>query len=391
MKKFLIISLFFLSFIPVIVAADPTNIDPDVGTTLTTNCPSDTPDCYQLLEPIKLSDELTINSIDTAVNAAEGGGIGGFMNFLFEVAIGIAGVLGVVMLVYYGFRYAANDKNINEFSQLREKVTNVVLGLLLLLGTFVILKTINPDLLIVEPVFSPVELKLESTVSISDTDYQAITGTTKLNPTAYDTMAKDVATSQGVEYCVLKVMLERESKGDPGAIGYDENTRSTSVPSRIAFINSQKKYSGETFIKDSNLIKKKGFVNNGTFDPKREDLGLDWRFSKGIGLTQITFFPNGYFSAGYKVNPPAWETRTSIIKRELYPGGPTHTPRQMIDAKTNLEAGAKLWKYYYQKCGSIIGGWRAWGAGSCNANNGFINTEAPIRTQLYNDCKKANP
>ena len=160
MKKFLIISLFFLSFIPVIVAADPTNIDPDVGTTLTTNCPSDTPDCYQLLEPIKLSDELTINSIDTAVNAAEGGGIGGFMNFLFEVAIGIAGVLGVVMLVYYGFRYAANDKNINEFSQLREKVTNVVLGLLLLLGTFVILKTINPDLLIVEPDIDSVGFEL---------------------------------------------------------------------------------------------------------------------------------------------------------------------------------------------------------------------------------------
>jgi hypothetical protein len=138
----------------------PSEFTPDPTPTLTTNCPSDTPDCYQLLEPIKLSDELTINSIDTAVNAAEGGGIGGFMNFLFEVAIGIAGVLGVVMLVYYGFRYAANDKNINEFSQLREKVTNVVLGLLLLLGTFVILKTINPDLLIVEPDIDSVGFEL---------------------------------------------------------------------------------------------------------------------------------------------------------------------------------------------------------------------------------------
>jgi hypothetical protein len=55
------------------------------------------------------------------------------------------------MLTIYGFQYAANDKNIATFEVLKEKITKVILGLLLLLGIFVILNTINPDLLIVEP------------------------------------------------------------------------------------------------------------------------------------------------------------------------------------------------------------------------------------------------
>jgi hypothetical protein len=55
------------------------------------------------------------------------------------------------MLTIYGFQYAANDKNIATFEVLKERITKVILGLLLLLGIFVILNTINPDLLIVEP------------------------------------------------------------------------------------------------------------------------------------------------------------------------------------------------------------------------------------------------
>lgn len=132
-----------------------TIVDPTLNPTFLnqpTNCPQGVTgvDCYQLLEPIPLASG-PVTSIDTTAQGQDSQGLGGFINFMFEIGIGIAGVIAVVMLVIYGFRYAANDKNISEFSNLREKITNVILGLLLLLGTFVILKTINPDLLIVEP------------------------------------------------------------------------------------------------------------------------------------------------------------------------------------------------------------------------------------------------
>jgi hypothetical protein len=68
------------------------------------------------------------------------------------------------MLTIYGFQYAANDKNIATFEVLKERITKVMLGLLLLLGIFVILNTINPDLLILEPEIAKVGLEIEATI-----------------------------------------------------------------------------------------------------------------------------------------------------------------------------------------------------------------------------------
>jgi hypothetical protein len=86
--------------------------------------------------------------------------------FAFEIGVGVAGVLGVVMLTIYGFQYAANDKNIATFEILKEKITKVILGLLLLLGIFVILNTINPDLLIVEPSIEVQKLSIEDQLAV---------------------------------------------------------------------------------------------------------------------------------------------------------------------------------------------------------------------------------
>ncbi|HQV65038.1 MAG TPA: hypothetical protein PKZ56_02315, partial [Candidatus Paceibacterota bacterium] len=102
-------------------------------------------------------------SIDTTSSGSDG--IGGFINFIFQIGLGVAGVIGVVMLTVYGFQYAANDKNVQTFAQLKEKILGVVMGLLLLLGIFVILKTINPDLLIVEPEIPEVPFAVEDRAS----------------------------------------------------------------------------------------------------------------------------------------------------------------------------------------------------------------------------------
>lgn len=129
-----------------------TTITPTVNpsNSLLTPC-ADGSDCYQLLEPLPTADPTKdLTNIDVNATGSEGG-IGGFINFAMELGIGIAGVLGVVMLVIYGFQYAANDQNVGNFEVVKKKITNVVLGLMLLLGITIILRTINPDLLIVEP------------------------------------------------------------------------------------------------------------------------------------------------------------------------------------------------------------------------------------------------
>ncbi len=162
MKKYLIYSigflLFFSSFLPATTFAQTNEVTPVIAPTgtpvigsYTGNCdPSKDENCYQFLEALPTS-EGDLTSVNTGADKKKGTGLGEFIMFAFEIGVGIAGVLGVVMLTIYGFQYAANDKNIANFEVLKEKITKVILGLLLLLGIFVILNTINPDLLIVEP------------------------------------------------------------------------------------------------------------------------------------------------------------------------------------------------------------------------------------------------
>ena len=149
--------LFYLSVVALLFSGATVYAQTPVNPTLNTQNPFITPcedttsdDCYTLIEPLPGSDGKDIGSI-TLTGTGNNQGLGGFINFAMELGIGVAGLLGVIMLVIYGFQYAAEDKNIQTFAQLREKITKVILGLLLLLGITIILKTINPDLLIVEP------------------------------------------------------------------------------------------------------------------------------------------------------------------------------------------------------------------------------------------------
>jgi hypothetical protein len=170
-KKYIVLASIFCSLFifghQVIAQNDPTVVVPPVITTDPTpvigsykgNCnPTTDENCYQFLEALPTS-EGDLTSVNTGVIGQEGKGLGGFIMFAFEIGVGIAGVMGVVMLTIYGFQYAANDKNIATFEVLKDRITKVVLGLLLLLGIFVILNTINPDLLIVEPSIKVQEIK----------------------------------------------------------------------------------------------------------------------------------------------------------------------------------------------------------------------------------------
>ena len=206
MKKFVALIIYSTLLVPgvFIFAQGVTQVDPTLNPTFLnqpTNCPQGVTgvDCYQLLEPIPLASG-PVTSIDTTAQGQDSQGLGGFINFMFEIGIGIAGVIAVVMLVIYGFRYAANDKNISEFSNLREKITNVILGLLLLLGTFVILKTINPDLLIVEPAIDVAKLSIDEQGDGTDPG-NTITGDQPVSGVKTLACPAGIVTVKGINIC----------------------------------------------------------------------------------------------------------------------------------------------------------------------------------------------
>jgi hypothetical protein len=69
-----------------------------------------------------------------------------FFNYLFMAAIAAGAALAVLRLGYAGIMYMMTDL-ISSKQNARQMISEVVLGLLLLLAVWIILNQINPDLL----------------------------------------------------------------------------------------------------------------------------------------------------------------------------------------------------------------------------------------------------
>jgi len=72
--------------------------------------------------------------------------MGDYFNTIFTLAIGLCGVLAVIMIVIGGVQYMG-DESIFGKTEAKSRITSAVLGLLIALGSYALLNTINPDLL----------------------------------------------------------------------------------------------------------------------------------------------------------------------------------------------------------------------------------------------------
>ncbi len=91
-------------------------------------------DTYKLLAPIGKITEVKTNNI------------GNYFSLFFKLAIGLAGVLAVVMLVVGGIQWMGSESVFGKVNA-KEQITSALLGLLIALGSYALLNTINPDLL----------------------------------------------------------------------------------------------------------------------------------------------------------------------------------------------------------------------------------------------------
>lgn len=71
--------------------------------------------------------------------------LGDYVNFIFKLALGVLMVLSVIMIIIAGVQYMTVE-SIYGKSNARSRITNAVTGLLVALGIFIILSTINPRL-----------------------------------------------------------------------------------------------------------------------------------------------------------------------------------------------------------------------------------------------------
>ncbi len=89
---------------------------------------------YKFLAPLLGLSEVTGNE-----------GVATFLEKVFIIMISLAGVLAVLSLIFAGFQYITTGV-FSVKTDAKDRIWNSILGLLLALGAFVILNTINPDL-----------------------------------------------------------------------------------------------------------------------------------------------------------------------------------------------------------------------------------------------------
>lgn len=87
---------------------------------------------YKLLEPLPI--------VGTNVS-----NFGVYLSQMFKLAISIAAVLAVLQLSIGGFKYMSEETFTGK-SDAKERITNALYGLVLILASYLLLNTINPDL-----------------------------------------------------------------------------------------------------------------------------------------------------------------------------------------------------------------------------------------------------
>ncbi|MFA6050485.1 MAG: pilin [Candidatus Paceibacterota bacterium] len=94
--------------------------------------------------------------------------LGPYMKKLYNFLIGAAAALAVIMVIWGGVEYMTTDA-IGHQEEGKQKIQNAILGLLLALSSYIILQTINRDLLNLN--FDPKLEKIDSKLLTPDKNY----------------------------------------------------------------------------------------------------------------------------------------------------------------------------------------------------------------------------
>jgi hypothetical protein len=72
--------------------------------------------------------------------------LGEYISTLYQYLLYVAGVLAVIVIMVGGFQWITAGGNQSKIGEAKERVTSAIIGLFLALGSYLLLFTINPDL-----------------------------------------------------------------------------------------------------------------------------------------------------------------------------------------------------------------------------------------------------
>lgn len=151
--------------------SNPIPIEPD-------EAPVSSDETYTLLAPIGSLTEVKSAGGTCLTNKEISNGIGCYLNTIFLIAIGLCGALAVIMIIISGVQYMG-DESVFGKTEAKSKILSAILGLLIALGSYALLKTINPDLTGSNGVtIDQVEAEIDEDPILSDANTPVPTGAT---------------------------------------------------------------------------------------------------------------------------------------------------------------------------------------------------------------------
>ncbi len=85
------------------------------------------------------------NLNDQSLNGGRGPLLPEFIYYWFVFAIVVAGAIGILQIVFSGLKIILSAGNPGAMSEAKERILNSILGIILLMSSFIILRTINPN------------------------------------------------------------------------------------------------------------------------------------------------------------------------------------------------------------------------------------------------------
>ncbi|HEY4523935.1 MAG TPA: hypothetical protein VJK04_03640 [Candidatus Paceibacterota bacterium] len=105
-----------------------------------------------LAAPYTYTITTSIPGTDIVAGDSANPSIANYIAAIYRGALALVGFVAFVMIVYWGFVYTLSAGNTSKTADARDGITQALLGLLLLLGGYLILEFVNPALVNIEEI-----------------------------------------------------------------------------------------------------------------------------------------------------------------------------------------------------------------------------------------------
>ena len=103
-----------------------------------------------LADPIKLNLNYPQFPNGPDLTTEQGQQLPALIAYFYYMAIGIAGFLAFIMIVWGGVQWLVSAGNPTQISEAKDRIKSALLGVVLILASFIILQIINPDLTVLK-------------------------------------------------------------------------------------------------------------------------------------------------------------------------------------------------------------------------------------------------